>query len=680
MAEPLQKKRRGPKKKEKQGNFIQIKDLYKFCSGSLAGIAKDMGLDNELLKTDFEHSKVFDWESAEKHRTEVINYNIQDVKCLRAIYQKLSSAFLENYGVRMNNYMTLAQLSLDAWGLGVSEETKKKLKLTPRIYEEKMRKAYRGGRIVCGRPLWRSHEWNEIQKNKKLLHEDEPNEGFFIDDETYEKITHFAVYGDVNSLYPWVMYKNEDEKIGDPTQRQRYPIGKVINYKDPEIDWYDITQKEDINRSIFCVDCIPPNNLAIAFLMKRNEKGEVEQSLEPIVKDWYTGPELLVAVSIGYKITKVYEQFIWTDSEAIFHEHIGNAYSQRQLHKGAVNLMYKLLMNSMTGKFGQKTAPSRTVISNNPADFKFGYIDTNLDGFIFSNVPNESEYTQFPIQLTIFILAYSRIEMWRNLERMNCISDSSTILYGDTDSYIMTNKAWEKLPKEFISTEKKEIGKIKQEVYGKIIRVTVNAPKFYNFEYITEKKPHRIMCMTRCKGIPHTGFEYPAMTIFKTNVKEENIEQITQFTESEKLNREKRAKNLPHRNNYAPDFFIDLKEYRYIRLETKLSNGKIETLYVNKIPSHYFLKIQKGKTIASSFFGSMIRNINIVDSVDTGIHSSIKTRNMVSNPWWSKGLRKKTINWNEGQETYPPGHWKLVENWDEETIDEEDVNLLLNIE
>ena len=76
----------------------------------------------------------------------------------------------------------------------------------------------------------------------------------------------------------------------------------------------------------------------------------------------------------------------------------------------------------------------------------------------------------------------------------------------------------------------------------------------------------------------------------------------------------------------------------------------------------------------------MIRNINIVDSVDTGIHSSIKTRNMVSNPWWSKGLRKKTINWNEGQETYPPGHWKLVENWDEETIDEEDVNLLLNIE
>ena len=53
------------------------------------------------------------------------------------------------------------------------------------------------------------------------------------------------------------------------------------------------------------VEC--PRDLITAFLLARNEKKELEYSLEPKINAWYWGCELIEAILLGYKVTRVYE-------------------------------------------------------------------------------------------------------------------------------------------------------------------------------------------------------------------------------------------------------------------------------------------------------------------------------------------------------------------------------------
>jgi len=118
-----------------------------------------------------------------------------------------------------------------------------------------------------------------------------------------------------------------------------------------------LEQEEMWEQRLIQVDVTCPSNLLIAFLMSRNKEGNNIQDLKPKIKKWYTGVELLEAVRLGYKITKIHAYYQWEYYEEIFTSFIEKAWDRKVNSKKdtAPYLIAKTIMNALSGKFGQKS-------------------------------------------------------------------------------------------------------------------------------------------------------------------------------------------------------------------------------------------------------------------------------------------------------------------------------------
>lgn len=68
--------------------------------------------------------------------------------------------------------------------------------------------------------------------------------------------------------------------------------------------------------------------------------------------DWYTGDELRYAASCGVKI-KVLQGYHFLQSVRPFDSYVGAMYKGKSSSRGPIRLLYKLMLNSLYGKFGQ---------------------------------------------------------------------------------------------------------------------------------------------------------------------------------------------------------------------------------------------------------------------------------------------------------------------------------------
>ncbi len=639
--------------------FMVLKDMWRFTPGSLDANCRAYQVDTSLCKGSFNHNLIRTWEDVETYKELYEPYVSSDVFAMRAIFDAYSKTKWEAHHINAHEYMTASHLAYGAWSSALKKEVLDLLYKIPKADEETVRKFYRGGRVLAGRPEWVSNQYEFILKNMYQKHDSKGVLGHFVTQEVYDSIKDYVMAGDVCSLYPSAMVD------------RKYPIGRYKRYKITEKQQmyyiqtlYDKKDKnlkvqskkvlssiDFWNRSAACVNCKCPNDLMVAFLTQRNKEGIVEQNLFDKVQEWYTGPELREAIKLGYVVSHIHEIMTWDESREIFNHFIKSAYDRKSKAKSGTPIYTsnKSEMNDLSGKFAQASCDESVHIVTDLDqldDLKIKKMTEMSDpesGETLAYLAFEEKqklFSDYPAQLSCFILGHSKVTMSRLLRKAGLLHDEDlAMIYGDTDAYLMPVAAWEKIPEKMKTTEKLELGTIKVDVPGKIISEATLALKTYQLIYINEKTL-QIMCKTRCKGIPHTGLDYPAFN--KTLI-------LSNFERMEEIEKRKGG------DFTNTDFIVDIKERIY---EFKHKDGKRELL--NIIPGGYFNEILNKNMTLSVTFGTMKRTFDYTKLSGIYIEPDYSKRDLIMTPWWDSKRRVIIEGSKKYSTAYPPGHYKTL--------------------
>jgi len=282
-------------------------------------------------------------------------------------------------------------------------------------------------------------------------------------------------YYDVNSLYPFVMAFND------------MPIGRPIAFEG------DISKIDPNAFGYFYCKITSPENLAHPLLQRRIKTGAGLRTIAGLGswEGWIYSEEMINAMKYGYQfeIIKGY-QF---DKGNLFKDYIIKMYDLRQQYDktNAMNLIAKLLMNSLYGKFGMKLTSTELAIYDISTDFGKDSLRDHIDLFkesiedfikidnylliirnsVLSVKYNEKEDMyhgqDINIGIAAAITAGARIHMsyFKNNTNFN-------LYYSDTDSAVIDQP----LPLEMVGNK---IGQVKLEHI--INEAVFLAPKVYGF-------------------------------------------------------------------------------------------------------------------------------------------------------------------------------------------------------
>jgi len=308
---------------------------------------------------------------------------------------------------------------------------------------------------------------------------------------------------DVNSLYPSVMKGN------------KYPVRLVTHgYK---------LSREALKKLLEKYLVIAKVHIKTDKPLYPKKNGKL---IFPIGKFWTTlaTPELKIALErgdiLGIKDYAVYE------SAEIFTFYVDFFYSLRKQAKEkrdkVMDLMSKLFLNSLYGKFGQRT--SRYSVEGelpNKEGVEFGkMIDEQgnvnsyivINGKMFKVEKEDLSFDSFPA-ISSHVTSYARVKLLEYIQ----IAGWENVYYVDTDSLFVNQKGLENL-KAFI--DNKELGKLKLE--KQFEHLTIRGAKDYKSE-----KDEKI------KGVPYKAlrlqdnkFEYTQFLKTKTLIHKQLLNQI----------------------------------------------------------------------------------------------------------------------------------------------------------
>lgn len=447
--------------------FLEIKDAQRFFAGSLAFNCQGMGLDKKYWKGDFEHHKVNSWEDVEKYKEKRLKYLRQDVIAQQKVYDIGAKAFFDDYKLNITPFVSISQYAFAAFTTTLKK--KHLLFKTPRKDEAAMREAYRGGRIIMTRPYWLSNDFDNIMKYYG-------NGGKLA--KCFTECQSYLIYLDANSLYPTVMSghkypcgKTEYCPLGDGKDQHLKMLFHLGTGGKPK---KSIHVKTLLEQRLWQVDVECPKDIYIAFLMGRTKDGRNIQDLKPKIKTWYTGPELLEAVKLGYKITKIHAYYQWEDYQEVFTDFIQKAWDRKakSIRDTAPYTISKMMMNALSGKFGQKVCDEVThLIIGSELDTQnlVGKV-TNLiysadEDEVLAAIVKEKlikETSNYPIHFSTFILGRSKVHMSRFFRKSGAYWNPLFVaVYGDTDSVIIPYDAIKDMDKKYFG---KELGQMKDEM------------------------------------------------------------------------------------------------------------------------------------------------------------------------------------------------------------------------
>jgi hypothetical protein len=265
-------------------------------------------------------------------------------------------------------------------------------------------------------------------------------------------------YYDINSLYPSVM------------KNCLYPLPQSVeNIKNPDIS--NIHKHEGVSDVfVYC-----PNNIKPLLPHKTKDKLIFPSG---IFRGSYNHNELRKALEIGYKILEIKKQIIYNVTFKPFDKFVEHFYNKRKelKSKGSeMEIVYKLVLNSLYGKFGQKKIETQEII--NPNHFtdneqfeelknKLEYIDFDIDEkgrILFRKTEDYNGINVYPI-IASYVTSNARILMYEYIKY-------SDIIYTDTDSCISEKPLFENV---------KELGFMKLEGFFK--RGIFIKPKMYLLE------------------------------------------------------------------------------------------------------------------------------------------------------------------------------------------------------
>lgn len=233
---------------------------------------------------------------------------------------------------------------------------------------EKFRLSYHGGRTEC-----------------------------FIRGTNFENLTDY----DVNSLYPYVMFTKEFPNVCDKMQYSNdIDLEKEgLTYCTISVDsYFPLTCTKIVTFDNIAKLCFP--NGKITGLFTNAELRSLEESGEG-------------------KILGVKESYYWRNTFNPFKEYIKTYYSKKEqatIEKSPKRQLYKIMLNSLYGKFGEH-----------------GECNTALmyDGLILNKQPSNPKSSWYhSVPIASYITSYARLHLWeiiRNLEPQK-------VYYVDTDS------------------------------------------------------------------------------------------------------------------------------------------------------------------------------------------------------------------------------------------------------
>lgn len=660
--------------------WLALRDSYLLIPAGLSKICKDLKLDADLSKTSFDHSKIFSFASAEIHKVEAVKYCTQDVEVLERIFKLFSRAMWDIAPVLLQTSMSLASHALEMWKILEKGPILNSLTLPDLSTYAILREMYHGGRVLATVPKYDSGLFDFIteedadgnftffdEDGNTLMDFSEIKENF----ENFKKelgLKEALKQVDVVSLYPHVMYEKEfptgvfipkkvlseqngieeAEQISSTIKSGKWAIldfdDQIIRAENPGYG----SLKAEMFRHCYQVQMECPQDAIVAFLM-RKEEGSPVQNLLPLDNYWVTGVELFEAIKIGYTLKKVYAKFGWASLHHVFKKYIGVLFKIKEENKAdKSSVMYqvaKLLMNALSGKFGQKIVSRvTTLLSEMPDDPDTQFenlvnIETQiieaLDendkkqeiGYLFTGDKTEDKMdTSLPTQLSVFILAHSRRKMSKMLRFTGGYFDpKKTLMYTDTDSMVVTESTYKDLVKgRFIGGK---LGQLEDEFPKElIVSARFLAPKVYclmMLKQVPNSSKAAIAYKIRCKGIPHRGDVFFANS-YKLDEREFKI-QVDEIDEATSTS----VKDLSRR-------FYVIKE-----------KEKDTTVMI-----HPFINISICDLILSEkfymqvHFGSILKN----SKVKFSLQSKWVSRSLGFNSWWNNPKCPRIMKDTEGYE------------------------------
>lgn len=507
----------------KSGHVINFRDTMNFFKGSVAYIGKKiLGLE-KLPKP-----KCLGKKPKNKiERKELEVYNIRDSYITYKFSEFLQKSF-NDLGTNMKYTIASTSMSLFQNKYLDSHMFQPKKEIIDFMF-----KAYYGGRTEC------------------------INRG---------KITNRNYY-DINSLYPYVMCK---KKYPHPNYINHIKFKwSELNYRGNDIEKI-LLSKNSKNNGLDLIKnyegisyCLINCKFDLKILESKGLEGLENYPIIPFrdefrgkltfplgyIETYQTHLELRKAISLGYDVT-VIESYYYTKTFNPFENFVNDLYNKRleeKAKKSPLQMVYKILLNSLYGKFAQKMEHTEVIINNSEENkerilkairinydrekhnqnerYKIDLIDecklTHDTGEIISPqiyylTDKEKKYIPKFINpiLSIYITSYARLELYNLIEES--IYNGFLPDYFDTDSIIT----------QHTFNESKELGALKKEY--EIKEGVLVKPKMYFFKGIDEDSKD---CeIYKCKGLMNIKSYEDFVNILDT--KEYHYTKFTKFKES----------------------------------------------------------------------------------------------------------------------------------------------------
>jgi len=270
----------------------------------------------------------------------------------------------------------------------------------------------------------------------------------------YRNASDYLYYYDVNSLYPFVMYKFS------------FPVGKGKFSEDfDREDLIDLLESEYLFLAQVKVK-VNESEMYPAIPKRLNNK-----LLFPVGQFWtyVTSEELKTALDYtNVKILEVERVLYWEDYARIFKDFVKDLYELRKKAKEEKNetLSYilKILLNSSYGKFAQRREWDKLKITKISFDAIKELREKEAEVLYFSYDRNilvyaykEQDYRNRIINpvYSLFITSYARSVLYYYMRK--ALENNANVYYVDTDSLFIDSK----MKSKFVDSY--ELGKLKQE-------------------------------------------------------------------------------------------------------------------------------------------------------------------------------------------------------------------------
>ena len=246
----------------------------------------------------------------------------------------------------------------------------------------------------------------------------------------FNKVLCAYVY-DINSLYPYVMKNNKVPISVDSYLGVNY-CNNNQNYAKQIMKEYLRTEKLFIAR--------------VSLNLNESYIGKVPFRTENRKLTFPYGKFKTTLCSSEIELVKDNVEFVHEivsyNSEYIFTDYVNENYDSRKIAQSekdtVLDLFYKLLLNSLYGKFAQRKFSFKAIPELDDPDFNFGEL-----GIIVNDIKYDIKYfngkafiqsveplnKRVFVAISSFITSYARIELYKELEK-----HKDTLLYCDTDS------------------------------------------------------------------------------------------------------------------------------------------------------------------------------------------------------------------------------------------------------